>query len=106
MVTWQQFNKESIREDCSFSLWEWFFGIAELTRKHLADQWAEGLVAGFLSKERARERLLASAPGTFLIRFSESELGALTVAYSAIGPEGGSTVCRIEHSLEGEGAVG
>ena len=38
---------------------------------------------GFVSRQEAEEFLKASEVGTFLIRFSDSELGGVTVAWSS-----------------------
>jgi signal transducer and activator of transcription 3 len=38
---------------------------------------------GFISKERERAILSPKPPGTFLLRFSDSEIGGITIAYVA-----------------------
>ena len=38
---------------------------------------------GFVSRQEAEEFLKTSEVGTFLIRFSDSELGGVTVAWSS-----------------------
>jgi len=38
---------------------------------------------GFIRKSEAEEMLTRYATGTFLLRFSDSELGGLTVAWTA-----------------------
>ena len=43
--------------------------------------WTKGLVCGFISKQEAQEELKTYGAGTFLIRFSERQAGALAVAY-------------------------
>ncbi len=45
------------------------------------------LVRGFASKQRAEEELMECEPGTFLLRFSDSVFGALSVAFTAEDPE-------------------
>lgn len=47
----------------------------KLTRDQLRGPWTEGLIIGFISKRQAEEILLKCPPGTFLLRFSDSELG-------------------------------
>ena len=39
------------------------------------------LINGFVSKERAQHMLLQKEPGEFLLRFSDSELGGITIAW-------------------------
>lgn len=38
-------------------------------------------MAGFLSKNAAHDMLSGFNPGTFLLRFSEGEVGGVSVAY-------------------------
>lgn len=47
----------------------------KLTRDQLRGPWTEGLIIGFINKRQAEEMLLKCPPGTFLLRFSDSELG-------------------------------
>lgn len=47
----------------------------KLTRDQLRGPWTEGLIIGFINKRQAEEKLLQCPPGTFLLRFSDSELG-------------------------------
>lgn len=47
----------------------------KLTRDQLRGPWTEGLIIGFINKRQAEEMLLKCTPGTFLLRFSDSELG-------------------------------
>jgi len=41
------------------------------------------LIHGFVSKQLAQEWLMRSPSGTFLLRFSDSELGGITIAWVA-----------------------
>ena len=43
--------------------------------------WMEGFVKGFITKQAAESLLLSKPSGTFLLRFSDSELGGVTIAY-------------------------
>lgn len=49
----------------------------KLTRDQLRYPWTDGLIIGFINKRQAEEMLLKCAAGTFLLRFSDSELGKL-----------------------------
>jgi hypothetical protein len=40
------------------------------------------LIHGFLSKQDAQDNLLKKPIGTFLLRFSDSELGGITIAWA------------------------
>jgi len=46
------------------------------------------LIHGFVSKQLAQEWLMRSPNGTFLLRFSDSELGGITIAWVAEDPKG------------------
>lgn len=82
-ITWSQFCKEPIPER-SFTFWEWFFAIMKLTREHLRNLWKDDRIMGFVHKKTAEEMLLKCQPGTFLLRFSDSELGGVTIAWLEI----------------------
>ncbi|XP_054732555.1 signal transducer and transcription activator-like [Anastrepha obliqua] len=80
-ITWAQFCKEPLL-DRSFTFWDWFFAIMKLTKDHLLNLWKEGLIVGFINKRKTLEEILPMQQcGTFLLRFSDSELGGITVAF-------------------------
>ncbi|XP_032579145.1 signal transducer and transcription activator isoform X2 [Drosophila sechellia] len=81
-ITWNQFCKEPM-PDRSFTFWEWFFAIMKLTKDHMLGMWKAGCIMGFINKTKAQTDLLRSVYGigTFLLRFSDSELGGVTIAY-------------------------
>jgi signal transducer and activator of transcription 5B len=81
-LSWSQFNKELMPKR-NFTFWEWFYAIFKLTREHLNGIWNEGLILGFVCRQRTEELLLETCSGTFLLRFSDSELGGITIAYNA-----------------------
>ncbi|CAH0557720.1 unnamed protein product [Brassicogethes aeneus] len=80
MLTWAQFCKEPLSER-NFTFWEWFFAIMKLTREHLKGPWMDGAIMGFVRKNKAEEMLSTKCSGTFLLRFSDSELGGITIAW-------------------------
>ncbi|XP_070073989.1 signal transducer and transcription activator isoform X4 [Drosophila takahashii] len=81
-ITWNQFCKEPL-PDRSFTFWEWFFAIMKLTKDQMLNMWKAGCIMGFINKAKAHADLLRSSYGigTFLIRFSDSELGGVSIAY-------------------------
>lgn len=79
-ITWTQFCKDPLPER-SFTFWDWFYWVMRLTKDHLREPWKEGLINGFISKSQAEEMLLKCEPGTFLLRFSDSILGGISIAY-------------------------
>ncbi|TMW52250.1 hypothetical protein DOY81_002653 [Sarcophaga bullata] len=81
-ISWAQFCKEPL-PDRSFTFWDWFFAIMKLTKDHLLSLWKAGLIIGFINKRKAEEMLAMLPAGTFLLRFSDSELGGITVGFMA-----------------------
>lgn len=43
------------------------------------------LILGFIRKKQAEEMLFRCNNGTFLLRFSDSELGGVTIAWIGVG---------------------
>ncbi|XP_046397100.1 signal transducer and activator of transcription 5B isoform X2 [Ischnura elegans] len=82
LLSWSQFCKEPLPER-SFTFWEWFYAVMKLTREHLRGPWMDGAILGFIRKKQAEEMLSTCANGTFLLRFSDSELGGVTIAWVA-----------------------
>lgn len=80
MLSWAQFCKEPLPER-NFTFWEWFYAVMKLTREHLRGPWIDGYILGFVRKKQAEEMLANCASGTFLMRFSDSELGGVTIAW-------------------------
>lgn len=80
LLSWAQFCKEPLPER-NFTFWEWFYAVMKLTREHLRGPWIDGYILGFVRKKQAEEMLASYASGTFLMRFSDSELGGVTIAW-------------------------
>nr|KAG5696559.1 hypothetical protein BaRGS_030427 [Batillaria attramentaria] len=66
--------------DRTFSFWEWFYTVYKLTKEHLKGPWS---IMGFVGKQQAQEMLNQKPNGTFLLRFSDSECGGITIAWIA-----------------------
>lgn len=86
LVTWAQFAKEPLPGK-QFTFWEWFHSILKLTKEHLVRLWSAECIYGFTGKKSCIDLLLGSAEhepapsGTFLLRFSETALGGITIAW-------------------------
>ena len=87
LISWSQFSKDPL-PDRSFTFWEWFYAILKVTKEHLRLLWNDGNVLGFVRREQAEEMLSKRCNGTFLLRFSDSELGGVTIAWIVEGQEG------------------
>ena len=68
----------------NFSFWEWFYNLMKITEKYTHDSWCAGYILGFAEKSNVERILLQSDPGTCLLRFSDSVLGGVTLAYAAV----------------------
>uniref|UniRef100_A0A8C5D478 Signal transducer and activator of transcription n=1 Tax=Gouania willdenowi TaxID=441366 RepID=A0A8C5D478_GOUWI len=84
-MTWSQFNRESL-PGRNFTFWQWFDGVMELTKKHLKPHWNDGAILGFVNKQQAQDMVMSKPNGTFLLRFSDSEIGGITIAWVAENP--------------------
>ncbi|XP_074835598.1 signal transducer and activator of transcription 6 isoform X2 [Carettochelys insculpta] len=94
-VSWAQFNKE-ILPGRGFTFWQWFDGVLDLTKRCLKSYWSDRLIVGFISKQYVSKLLGAAPDGTFLLRFSDSEIGGITIAYVLRGQDGSSQVENIQ----------
>uniref|UniRef100_A0A0K8UDK6 Signal transducer and activator of transcription n=1 Tax=Bactrocera latifrons TaxID=174628 RepID=A0A0K8UDK6_BACLA len=79
-ISYSQFCKDKL-PDCGITFWDWFYGIMKLTKAHFRQIWQEGHIVGFISKLRTKEILSQQPMGTFLLRFSDSQKGGITIAY-------------------------
>ena len=59
--------------------WEYFESMMNLTEQRLDKIWNSGYLTGFINKLTAEEMLKDTQKGTFLIRFSDSTLGGVTI---------------------------
>uniref|UniRef100_A0A8C5W697 Signal transducer and activator of transcription n=1 Tax=Leptobrachium leishanense TaxID=445787 RepID=A0A8C5W697_9ANUR len=79
-VSWAQFNRENL-PGWNYTFWQWFDGVMEVLKKHLKPHWNDGAILGFVNKQQAHDMLLNKRDGTFLLRFSDSEIGGITIAW-------------------------
>merc|ERR1712013_911202 len=71
-------------KDCppsyDFSFFTWFYATMKTTLDHLEGPWRKRLVEGFVGRQKAEKMVEQRPPGTFLLRFSDSQLGSLETA--------------------------
>ena len=80
-LSWTKFGKEVLTGH-DFTFWEWFHSTLVLTQyHHLKDFWKMGYVMGFVARTKAESLLQKQPPGTFLLRFSDSMRGGVSIAY-------------------------
>ena len=80
MLSWSLFCKEPL-PNRTFTFWEWFYRLLLLTSTHMKNLWSEGCITGFVMKQEAERILKLQQNGCFLLRYSDSELGGVTIAY-------------------------
>lgn len=95
LLSWSQFAKEAL-PDRSFTLWEWYYALLKVTKEHMRSLWNDGLVRGFISRKDTEDLLLQCQPGTFLLRFSDTELGGVTIAWIGDGNDGMNEVYMLQ----------
>lgn len=87
IVTWTQFAKEKLcpiptmqEKDC-FTFWKWVYSNLKLIIHNLGGMWQKGFIEGFVHKAHVHAKLSLSTNGTFILRFSDSMLGGISVAF-------------------------
>lgn len=81
-------DKRMITKDDYDQFWNWFGLVCRRIRHQLPfhSLWMKGLVWGFISRKDSERVMESEPPGTFLIRFSESNPGKIVVSYVKWGP--------------------
>ncbi|XP_049714792.1 signal transducer and activator of transcription 5A isoform X2 [Elephas maximus indicus] len=85
-VSWSQFNRENL-PGWNYTFWQWFDGVMEVLKKHHKPHWNDGAILGFVNKQQAHDLLINKPDGTFLLRFSDSEIGGITIAWKFDSPD-------------------
>lgn len=80
LVRWSMFAVDRVVGQ-NFTFWEWFNGIVKLTKHFLKPLWVSDRIMGFITKTGTSEMLSECEVGTFILRFSESVLGGVSVAW-------------------------
>ncbi|XP_065053259.1 signal transducer and activator of transcription 5B-like isoform X1 [Rhopilema esculentum] len=93
-VSWHAFNKEPLKGR-NFTFWEWFHSGMEVVKRHLKDHWKEGYLE-FMSREEARKKLNDMCVGTFIIRFSDGEVGGVSIAWVIEKEGGGADIWNVQ----------
>lgn len=72
-----------VLEGYKFSFFNWFVGTSKFVKSRCRNLWNEGLILGYITINEGKELLedQNSVPGMFLLRFSESQIGAITIMW-------------------------
>lgn len=93
LVSWQDFSKKKSNRGLTF--WEWFYLCFKLIKEHLNEYWNKGFIEGFISKERVEEKLSTCPQGTFILRFSDSVKGSISIAYVIRKIDGSASIMHV-----------
>jgi hypothetical protein len=76
-------SASSVNQKNAERFWDWFGKVLRELRyqKNLCAMWKMGFIYGFLHRDLVQRTLINCNPGSFLLRFSESSPGSLTVGY-------------------------
>ncbi|XP_055956049.1 signal transducer and activator of transcription 1-alpha/beta isoform X2 [Patella vulgata] len=93
-ISFEDFIGKSSPNSNEPTFWKWLQSILNLIEHYLKLPWLNGIIHGFVSKERCKSLLCTESPGTFLLRFSETVVegdgqnknltGALVVAITLV----------------------
>lgn len=87
-ITFHRFAKQAMRDELAFSFWEWFFSIMQLIKQKLLKFWDEGWCIGFISKHDASQSMMMCPHSSFLLRFSDTQTGAVSIGFVCQDDEG------------------
>jgi hypothetical protein len=72
-------TQDEIRKDTSF--WDWFYDVMYLIRTKLLMLWEKYYMIGFISRS-ATSSIIESRQPTFMLRFSDSVAGAVSIVFT------------------------
>lgn len=80
LVHWSMLSRNELRNR-NFSFWKWFFEALKLLSSdtNLREAWQRNTIMGFIARELAQTYLINREDGTFLLRFSDSTLGEISI---------------------------
>ncbi|KAI6235462.1 SH2 domain-containing protein [Aphelenchoides besseyi] len=71
-------DKDGAPMPCVF--FEWYYKCASVINKYMQEQWNDGIIIGFCSKEQSERILRSTLRPTMLIRFSDMVIGYLKIS--------------------------
>uniref|UniRef100_A0A914VZB6 SH2 domain-containing protein n=1 Tax=Plectus sambesii TaxID=2011161 RepID=A0A914VZB6_9BILA len=79
-VSLKRFSKNNVEPDVTFSFWSWFFHVCKIIKKNSLPYWEKGYLMGFDTKESIAKKISVDHKCCFLLRFSDSQLGSLSIS--------------------------
>ncbi|XP_041786047.1 signal transducer and transcription activator-like isoform X3 [Anopheles merus] len=95
MISFAQFCKNTTSE-CIYTFWEWVYAALKIIRDHLQILWVDNTIIGFIHKSTAEKYLAKCVPGTFLLRFTDSVLGGISIAWVHESNNGQKQILHIQ----------
>ncbi|XP_059610911.1 signal transducer and transcription activator-like [Phlebotomus argentipes] len=77
-VSWNQITKSYLK-GMNFTFWSWFYNNMKLIKDKYGDHWQNNHIYGFIHREHAHALLKSLPIGTFLLRFSKSMIGNMSI---------------------------
>lgn len=76
-------GENSVTQKDFDAFWSWFGKCVQVLRyqRHIGSLWMSGYIIGFMTRDDVTSALSGQLPGTFLVRFSESNPGQFGIAY-------------------------
>merc|ERR1719336_2607590 len=117
IISWRLFAKDLLEGE-QFTFWEWFFNCVKLTASkseaeqrmqreqkqkvgsQLCQMWADGHVKGFIKEKDAESLLMQKEVGSFLLRYSDTELGKISIHFTKEREGEGKVLRKTSHGFE------
>lgn len=80
VVTKAQFCIDKL-VDVKLPFFHWYYGTFHLIQNHCKKAFNKGYIMGYVKRRKAESKLMGQEPGTFLIRFSDSILSAISIVW-------------------------
>lgn len=94
-MCWRQLNRDTL-PGYTFTFWQWFYAVMELCKsRHVQPHWNQAAIVGFIGKQECQRQLMSCDAGTFMMRFSDSKLGGISIAYYII-KDGRKEIAHLE----------
>ncbi|XP_053667852.1 signal transducer and transcription activator-like [Anopheles marshallii] len=94
-IMWSQFCKQNLPSS-NYTFWEWFYQVMKLIHEHLQEFWLNGRIIGFIRREQAEQYLTKCQPGTFLLRFSETVVGGISIVFVHESNDGQRKILHVQ----------
>ncbi|CAG7816696.1 unnamed protein product [Allacma fusca] len=91
MLGYQYYNLETLIDratideqrdpESGVTFWKWFISAIKLLKEDFSAHWQKGYIVGFIDREIAEKVIQEKRPETFMLRFSSSQVGGLSITF-------------------------